>query len=195
QTIKQARPMKKEDAEEVKTLVRRKFEELKDRQNKIIEAKEKEVEILNSMIDENGDGLDDRGMDQIMEHEGVRLNVYRCTSNKLTIGVGRNLEDRGITKEEAMYLFANDVRDFKTRLYKEIPWIEKLTVARQWVLINMAFNMGIAGLMKWKNTLSLIEKGRYKLAASMIKKSKSAKQVKERRYKPLCKQMETGDFV
>ena len=47
----------------------------------------------------------------LIYHEGLRLGVYRCPAGKLTIGVGRNLEDRGITEEEAYYLLRNDIAD------------------------------------------------------------------------------------
>ena len=47
-------------------------------------------------------------IDLLIRHEGIKLKPYHCTSGKLTIGIGRNLEDRGITKEEAIYLLNND---------------------------------------------------------------------------------------
>lgn len=53
----------------------------------------------------------------IQMHEGLSLKPYYCTANKLSIGIGRNLDDRGITKEEALLLFANDLRLAESDLY------------------------------------------------------------------------------
>ena len=49
-------------------------------------------------------------MESLKSQEGLRCKPYKCTSGKLTIGYGRNLEDVGISQKEAEYLFENDVR-------------------------------------------------------------------------------------
>jgi lysozyme len=49
--------------------------------------------------------------DQLIKHEGLRLKPYHCPAGKLTIGVGRNLEDKGITEEEAVMLLENDIQE------------------------------------------------------------------------------------
>jgi len=188
--------MKPEQFEDFKKMVHEKTKTITENQEKIHKEKEKHTEILNSFLDENNDGLDDRGMHQLADHEGFRSKLYKCTAGKWTIGFGFNLEDTGMTIDEATYLLANKARKFKTELFKALPWIPtKLGIARQWVLINMCFNLGLAGLLKWNNTLALIEKGEYKKAARMMKRSKWARQVKSRRADPLCKQMETGEFA
>ena len=46
---------------------------------------------------------------QLIVHEGLKLYPYRCSANKLTIGVGRNIEERGIAEDEALYLLNNDI--------------------------------------------------------------------------------------
>ena len=51
--------------------------------------------------------------DQLIKHEGLRKKVYTCPAGKLTIGVGRNLEDRGITEEEALLMLDNDIAQVK----------------------------------------------------------------------------------
>ena len=117
---------------------------------------------------------------QIRLHEGERLKVYKCTAGKLTIGVGRNLEDRGITPEESSYLLENDLRTFQVELLRKLPWVADLDDVRQRVLIDMAFNLGIAGLLTFKNTLAAIKRGDYEKGARGMLDSKWASQVGKR---------------
>ena len=53
--------------------------------------------------------------DMLIRHEGLKLKPYLCTAGKLTIGVGRNIQDRGITYQEAMMLLENDIRLIKAQ--------------------------------------------------------------------------------
>lgn len=117
---------------------------------------------------------------QLRLHEGERLKPYRCTAGKLTIGVGRNLEDRGISAEESAYLLGNDIDDHWRELVKALPWVEQLDEVRQRVLLDMAFNLGIGGLLGFKNTLATIKAGDYQKAAAMMLDSRWAKQVGQR---------------
>ena len=68
---------------------------------------------------------------------------YKCTSGKITIGYGRNIEDMGISEDEAEYMLSNDIQLCVTWLDKEYPWFKKLSDTRQRALINMLFNLGI----------------------------------------------------
>ena len=117
---------------------------------------------------------------QLRLHEGERLKPYRCTAGKLTIGIGRNLEDRGITKEESAYLLSNDITAFSTALFQALPWVQELDEVRQRVLLDMAFNLGIQGLLGFKNTLATIKAGDYEKAATMMLQSRWAEQVGQR---------------
>ena len=117
---------------------------------------------------------------QLKLHEGVRLKAYKCTADKTTIGVGRNLDDLGITEEEADYLLANDISRVKVALSREIPWLADLNDVRQRVLLDMAFNLGISGLMQFKKTLRAVELGEYERASRMMLDSKWATQVGKR---------------
>lgn len=133
--------------------------------------------------------------DQIILHEGKRAKPYRDTVGKLTIGVGRNLDDVGLSDDEIEYLLKNDLRRVQTELNRAIPWWEGLSPVRQKVLLDMAFNLGTEGLMKFKNTLAYIKAGDYRRAAENMLVSKWAKQVKGRAER-LAKMMETGeDYV
>lgn len=128
---------------------------------------------------------------QLRLHEGERLKPYRCTAGKLTIGVGRNLEDRGITRDESAMLLANDIADMERELQRALPWVARLDEVRQRVLVDMAFNLGIVGLLNFKRTLATIETGDYQQAATMMLDSKWAKQVGQRAER-LARMMATG---
>lgn len=114
---------------------------------------------------------------QLTLHEGMRKFPYKCTSGKLTIGIGRNLDDRGITEAEAAHLLSNDIDDFQARLTREIPWMVGLDAVRQRVLLDMAFNLGVPGLLKFKRTLAAIRGKEYDRAAAMMLDSRWATQV------------------
>lgn len=129
--------------------------------------------------------------DQLRRDEGLRLQPYRDSVNKWTIGYGRNLSDVGISKDEAEYLLANDITEAKLKLGQTLPWTSQLDDARLGVLLNMVFNMGIAGLMSFKQTLMLIQGGNFDAAADEMLKSKWAQQVGARAHR-LALQLKTG---
>ncbi len=115
---------------------------------------------------------------QLVRHEGLRLKPYRCTAGKLTIGIGRNLDDRGISQTEAYVMLERDILEFEQQLLDEIPTIYKaLDEVRQSVLLNMFFNLGLKGLLEFKNTLAFIGAGDWERAANGMLASKWAKQV------------------
>ena len=115
---------------------------------------------------------------QLVRHEGLRLKPYRCTAGKLTIGIGRNLDDRGISQKEAYAMLERDIQDCEQWLIDEIPEVyNKVDEVRQSVLLNMCFNLGIKGLLEFKNTLSFIGAGDWERAANNMLASKWAKQV------------------
>ncbi len=131
--------------------------------------------------------------EQIKRDEGLRLKPYADSVGKISIGWGRNLSDKGITKDEAEYLFANDLSEARIVVAQQLPWSTDLDEARQAVLINMAFNMGINRLLSFHNTLALIKAGSYAHAAEEMRKSKWAAQVGERAER-LARQMRSGKF-
>jgi lysozyme len=118
--------------------------------------------------------------EQLIRHEGLRLTVYDCPAGYKTIGVGRNLEGKGVTEEEAMYLLDNDIKDFQESLSRELPWFDSLDECRRNILTNMAFNLGISGLLKFKNTLLAVENENWEEAASQMLDSRWAQQVGSR---------------
>jgi lysozyme len=128
--------------------------------------------------------------EQLIADEGFKLRPYRCPAGKLTIGVGRNLEDTGISKAEALLMLENDIRSCADRL-KGIPWFSGLNAVRQEVLINMAFNLGVAGLMGFPRMMAALERGQYVLASQEMLESKWASQVPQRA-KRLAEEMASG---
>lgn len=125
--------------------------------------------------------LMDRIKEQLVRHEGLRLKPYRCTAGKLTIGIGRNLDDCGITQSEAYVMLINDIINCEKQLQAKIPDIYNgLDEVRKSVLLNMCFNLGINGLLGFKNTLELIKAGDWERAANNMLVSKWAKQVGRR---------------
>jgi len=131
-------------------------------------------------------------IEQLKAHEGFSGNVYQCTGGKTTIGYGRNLDDNPLTDNEASYLLNNDVNKITDILSKEIPW-NMINPARQAVLVNMSFNLGISGLYKFKKMFKAIDAGFYEKAAREMLDSKWSKQVGNRAIE-LSEQMRTGKW-
>ena len=151
---------------------------------------------------------------KLIAAEGLRLQVYKDTLGIDTIGIGRNLEDRGITKEElndldiptiehvyeygiteadAVYLAENDVQIVEEELVRAHPCVDRLDSVRQLILIDMAFNLGVPRLCKFKKMWAAVECGDYPTAAKEMLDSRWAKQVKGRATK-LANAMHNGEF-
>lgn len=154
---------------------------------------------------------------QLIKHEGEELQVYQCPAGFDTIGVGRNLEakgltkdecdflklgvydkqqvieklkQRGITKEESRYLLSNDIDYFTKELSKQLGFFQSLPETAKIVLVDMAFNLGIGGLLKFKNTLALVEKKQFVAAGNEMLNSAWKYQVGQRAY-DLSNQLKT----
>lgn len=121
-----------------------------------------------------------QGIAQLKQDEDLRLKPYRCTADKLTIGYGRNLEDSGISKDEAEYLFSNDVKEAESELRHAFPWFEELSETRKDVLVNMRFNLGMPRLLGFKKFLKALSLGEYETAAHEMMNSLWAEQVGDR---------------
>ena len=131
--------------------------------------------------------------DLLILHEGLRLKPYRCTKKKLTIGVGRNLDDVGISFDEAMFLLDSDI----ARVMKFVlgtKWFPLLNEARKTVIIDMIFNLGVGGFLEFKKFRALLENGDYEQASVEMMDSAWSKQVGERAER-LSKMMKTGLYL
>ena len=114
---------------------------------------------------------------ELTRDEGLRLKPYKDSVGKTTIGIGRNLDDVGISEDEAQYMLGTDIARTVVDLDRVLPWWSSLDEVRQRVLLNMAFNMGTIGLMTFSNTLRAVRDGRYGDAADGMLASLWAKQV------------------
>ena len=149
----------------------------------------------------------------LVAHEGYRKNVYQDTLGIDTIGIGRNLEDRGITAEElahldipnieavyehgityadAVYLACNDIEIVEEELLRHQPCVSELSATRQMVLMDMAFNMGVPRLLKFKKMWAAIHEGEFDTASKEMLDSRWAVQVGARSQKAALR-MRIGD--
>lgn len=129
-------------------------------------------------------------MNLLREHEGFRQFPYRCTVGRLTIGYGRNLDARGIDAGEAEILLKNDVLAAATQLSNQDFW-GLLNEVRQAVLIDMAVNLGVGGLLKFKKMCDALLQLDYERAADEMLASKWATQV-GKRAQELAEAMKSG---
>jgi lysozyme len=118
---------------------------------------------------------------QLVEHEGERLLVYRCPAGYLTVGVGRNLEGKGLTKAESRFLLDNDITEVEGQCQARFPaWFPSLNGARQRAILDLVFNMGIERFCRFTSTIGAFERGNYEAAADHLIRSKWYGQVGRR---------------
>jgi lysozyme len=157
--------------------------------------------------------------DQLILHEGLRLEVYKCPAGYWTVGVGRNLEgkplreeeqeyifkqsglapdevievlkERGITKDEALFLLANDIEDAVKDL-SLFEWYENLDPIRKKVVIDMRYNLGPTRFRGFKKMIAALAVGDYQKAAAEMVDSKWYRQVMTRGTR-LAQMMRTGE--
>jgi len=131
---------------------------------------------------------------QLRRDEDEVLHAYPDHLGFLTIGVGRLIDKRkggGITPEESAYLLNNDIDKRQAELLRRAPWMANLDPVRFGALLNMAFQLGVDGLLGFTNTLALIHAGDYPGAAAGMLNSKWAGQTPARAER-LSKQILTG---
>lgn len=131
---------------------------------------------------------------QLRRDEGEVLHAYQDHLGFWTIGIGRLIDkakNGGITEAEAAYLLNNDIQKRLAELKQRLPWFDTLDEARQGVLLNMAFQMGVFGLLAFHTTLGMVQSGDYAGAADNMLQSLWARQTPERAMR-LAEQMRTG---
>lgn len=109
---------------------------------------------------------------ELILDEDKRLFPYSDTKGKLTIGIGHNLTDKGLSEEIVDLIFIKDVQECIEGLDGNLPWWRNLSEVRQRVLLNMCFNLGITKLLKFKNTLKAMQEGKIESAVSGMRNSK-----------------------
>lgn len=123
--------------------------------------------------------------------------VYQDSEGWWTIGCGRLVDKRkggGLLEDEIDYLLNNDLEKVYRQVVGRFPWVLGMEPARQGVLYEMAFQMGIGGLATFVNTLKAMQQGEYKIAGELMLKSKWAAQTPERA-KRLSDQMIFGAWI
>lgn len=121
--------------------------------------------------------------DDLIRDEGQKLKPYTDTVGKLTIGVGRNLTDRGITADEVMYLLINDIAIAETDLDTHCPWWKALPEPAARGLANMCLNMGWPRLQGFQKMLGALQAGLWETAASEAENSAWSAQVGSRAHR------------
>lgn len=130
--------------------------------------------------------------EQLRLHEGVEHKLYECTAGYLTIGVGRNIEERGLSDDEIDYLLNNDVNIATDELVATFDWYADLDPIRQRVVVDMVFNLGMPRFKQFQNMIAAIEAGDWMEASDEMMDSRWAQQVGLRASR-LAEMMETGE--
>jgi lysozyme len=129
----------------------------------------------------------------LIDHEGLKKLPYVDTMEKTSIGIGRNLTDRGISREEAIYLCLNDVKESRSEL-SNYQWYESLDDVRKDVLVELHFNIGLSKLLKFDNMIQSLILKKYADAATHMLDSAWRKQVGDRRALNMAKRLSTGKY-
>lgn len=133
---------------------------------------------------------------QLRREEGVVRHAYQDHLGFWTIGCGRLIDRRkggGLSDDEIDYLLRNDIERFTREVRQALPWLDSLNEPRKAVLIGMAFQMGTAGLLGFKNTLAAIRDQRWANAAALMLRSRWAEQTPARARR-MARQIETGEW-
>jgi lysozyme len=107
----------------------------------------------------------ERLKEQLVAHEGLKQMLYRCTSGYLTIGVGRNLDAKGIHEDEAMLMLGNDIRDATDGARRLFSAFDALGDVRQRVLADMCLSLGAPRLEEFRRMRTEGDSGDFELAA------------------------------
>jgi lysozyme len=116
----------------------------------------------------------------LKRYEGFSTKLYTDSEGHLTIGYGRNLEDKGIDEREAEIMLDNDIAEAHGYLIQNVSEFTFLNVVRQEVLVNMVFNLGINKFLGFKKMLAAIAGRDYEKAADEMLDSRWARQVGNR---------------
>ena len=138
----------------------------------------------------------DKLISMLKRHEGVETHAYKCSENKTTIGVGRNVDKNGglgLSDDEVDYLLQNDIDRVVVELDSEYDWFSDLDEVRQDAMIDISFNLGQTRLRGFKNALSAMAEGDWGEAADQFMDSRWSGQVGDRA-KNLTDMIRTGAY-
>jgi lysozyme len=138
-------------------------------------------------------------IDQIKRDEELRLTAYKDSLGYDTIGYGHCFKAHAepiqptCTEAEAENWLREDLHSVYIDIGRKLPWIFGLGEIRRAVFVNMAFNLGIAGLLKFEKTLAAAEFGNFDIASREMLDSLWARQLPERSAR-LARQLETNEW-
>jgi len=138
----------------------------------------------------------DKLIEMLKVHEGVETYAYKCSENKTTIGVGRNVDKAGglgLSDDEVDYLLQNDIDRVILELDSEYDWFSDLDDIRQDAMIDISFNLGQTRLRAFKKALSAMSEGDWDEAADQFMDSRWSEQVGIRA-KNLTEMIRTGEY-
>lgn len=126
-------------------------------------------------------------------HEGYRQFPYTCPAGKLTVGIGFNLDDTGLSREESLLILHHRLRDIRYKLSRKFPDFRSLSAVRQAVITDMAYNLGMDGLAKFRKMWDAIARRDWRDARREMLDSRWANQVGARARR-LAWMMETSQW-
>ena len=118
--------------------------------------------------------------ENIIKHEGWKQFPYRCTADKLSIGVGHNIEDRGLSNAAIEFILNEDIETCLMELQGSLSFWDTLPSEVQAALIDLCFNMGISRLMQFRMTIQHLKDGEWDKAAEELLDSRYAAQLPHR---------------
>jgi len=127
--------------------------------------------------------------------EGTVLHAYKDHLGWWTIGTGRLIDERrggGISLEENDYLLTNDIEGRAAILLEQYPWFVTLDPVRQSAFVNLAFNLGVDGLARFKNTLAAAARKDWDGVAHGLRDSKWFTQVQPSRSLRIIRMVREG---
>ena len=139
----------------------------------------------------------DKLLAMLKRHEGVETHAFECSEGKVTVGVGRNIDQAGgmgLSDDEIDYLLQNDVERVVKELAAEYPWFSDLDDVRRDAMVDISFNLGATRLRLFKRALAAMETGNYKEAATEFLDSRWAKQVGSRALE-LTDMISSGEYA
>lgn len=134
-------------------------------------------------------------LELVKREEGCRLKPYRCTAGRLTIGYGRNLDDKGISSDEAAFLLTNDLSECErdcASIFGCQKWLA-LNEVRRAVLISMRFQLGASGFRQFTGTIGAVKGQRFSEAADHMMESLWSEQTPARALRA-AEMMRTGEW-
>ncbi len=122
----------------------------------------------------------DLAFTQLKIDEGIRLKPYTDIKGKITIGMGRNLTDVGISQAESDYLASHDLQIALNLADEAVRDFYTLSTPRQAIIIQMAFNLGRKTLGEFTQFLDYIDAREYDKAADDLLNTTAAKELPAR---------------